>query len=149
MLTLTLLKSPVIDPLTGTTYRITRHEPIVFGRSSDAQIRIVHPYVSRRHFQLIPENQIWSLEQLSEKNPTIVNGEVVEGKVELKYGDKIRIGQFLLDVSQISPIESLVVITEPVIDDALSRSEADAVRDEDEEGTMVMEFEELDLDSMD
>ena len=149
MLTLTLLKSPAVIPLTGTTYRITRAEPVVFGRSSDVQVRFVHPYVSRHHFQLVPHQQAWSLEQLSEKNPTTVNGEVVEDKVELKVGDKIRIGQFLLDVSQISPIESLVVVTEPVIDDALSRSEAEAPRDEDGEGTMIMEFEALDLDAMD
>jgi pSer/pThr/pTyr-binding forkhead associated (FHA) protein len=149
MLTLTLLKSPTVNPLTGTTYRVTRAGPVIFGRSSDVAIRIVHPYVSRQHFQLIPLNQTWHLEHLSTKNPTIVNGEIVEDKVELKYGDKIRLGQFFFDVSQISPIESLVVVTEPVIDDALSRSEDEAPRDEDGEGTMIMEFEGLDLDALD
>ena len=164
MLALTILKSPVLHPLTGTIYRIASVEPILIGRASKAQIRIIHPKVSRRHAQLIPLNKSWCLRNLSKKNPTVVNGDIVEDNIELKCNDKIRIGTVLLEVSAMSwlknsievtePIDEALLnnsieITEPVIEDDLSRSEAEGERSSDELRTMAMEFESLDFESSD
>jgi predicted component of type VI protein secretion system len=143
MLALTILKSPILEPLTGTVYRITSVEPILIGRHSSAQIRIVHPFISRRHFKLTPLNKSWCLQHMSSKNPTIVNGEVVEDFIELKYGDKIRIGPFMIEISAMTWAKNAVEVTEPVIDDALSQSEAEATCSDEDEATMLMEFESL------
>ncbi len=134
MLELTILKSPVINPLTGTIYRIRSIEPILIGRSSSAQIRIVHNHVSRRHVQLIPLNQSWCLQNLSMTNPVIVNGKIIEDNIELRYRDKIRIGKFVFDVSAMSWLKNAVEVTEPVFDEVLAQSEAESkYSDVDEE----------------
>ena len=80
---------------------------------------------------------------MSSKNPTIVNGEVVEDFIELKYGDKIRIGPFMIEVSGMTWAKNSVEVTEPVINDALSESEAEATCSDEDEATMLMEFESL------
>jgi len=141
MLALTVLKSPVLDPLTGTTYRVSSVEPILIGRSKSAQIRLIHEHVSRRHAEFIPFNEAWCLRNHSGKNPTFVNGQAIESDVKLNLHDKIRIANFLFEITALSWVKQTVEVTEPIIADGLADGEIPI--DEEDEGALTTEFESL------
>ncbi|MEO6443751.1 MAG: FHA domain-containing protein [Gemmatimonadaceae bacterium] len=74
---------------------------ITFGRSEGAYYRHVQlhePTVSRLHAKLVLDGRTWSLVNLSETNPVVVNGLPVAGEgssVVLREGDRIELGEVL------------------------------------------------------
>lgn len=72
----------------------------VIGRGDGCQLKPKSDMVSRRHCALTVREAKLFLEDFGSKNGTHVNGERVEGTIELKMGDEIRVG----------PLEFLVLI---------------------------------------
>lgn len=76
-----------------------RHElrgRTVVGRSSQADLLLDHPSVSRRHAELWPdEHGRWMLRDLTSRNGTTVNGAAVWDR-PLARGDKLGIGEVML-----------------------------------------------------
>jgi hypothetical protein len=70
-------------------------DEVVIGRSSDVQIPLDHPLVSRRHARIRRQGHSWILEEQGSKNGLFVNGQLVNQKV-LKHEDTIEIAQHLL-----------------------------------------------------
>lgn len=62
------------------------------GRSRDCDIVLEDSSVSRRHAELRPAGQGWTVEDLGSTNGVRVNGSTVHGPHEVRTGDRIEIG---------------------------------------------------------
>lgn len=69
--------------------------PALIGRDS-RQLPLDDNTVSRRHAELLPGDQGWTLKDLGSSNGTYVNGQRVVNTYQLKPGDQIRVGRSLL-----------------------------------------------------
>jgi len=72
------------------------------GRARECQLVLDDPLVSRRHAVVFTDGDGSRLEDLGSRNGTLVNGERIEGSVELADGDRVTIGahSFLLAVGE-------------------------------------------------
>jgi predicted component of type VI protein secretion system len=77
----------------GFVVDLTRPQ-MVFGRHSDADVRLPLPDISRRHCRFVFEGGGWKVQDLSSLNGLYVNGERVAEAV-LKQDDVVRVGGFL------------------------------------------------------
>jgi serine phosphatase RsbU (regulator of sigma subunit) len=66
--------------------------PFAIGRGSDNQLQLPDTRVSRRHAELVQEGEAWKIRDCGSRFGTFVNDNKVE-EVELKPGDRIRLGQ--------------------------------------------------------
>ena len=64
----------------------------ILGRSSDCHVTIEDPLVSRHHARIVLEGDRAVVYDLSSRNGVKVNGASVKDPVELKDGDRLRIG---------------------------------------------------------
>lgn len=62
------------------------------GRNASCQLSLDDPLVSRRHALLVVERDTVTVEDLQSRNGVLLNGQRVEGRVELHAGDRITIG---------------------------------------------------------
>lgn len=93
----------VLDPQGGRARRSLDKPTQVIGRSSQADVKLADPSVSRRHAELVRAAfHQWKLRDLGSHNGTFVNGERVEDAV-VQPGDEIGIGAFTL---RLVPAES-------------------------------------------
>lgn len=73
-----------------------RQPNTLIGRSTECDIQIVEPAVSRRHAELVWDGQRLILRHLSRVNPTFVNGISVADKQILSNGDEIGLADLVL-----------------------------------------------------
>jgi Nif-specific regulatory protein len=67
-------------------------ETTVLGRSSDCDVQILAPSLSRRHAQIRRSDGGYLLEDVGSASGTYVNGLALEGETRLVAGDLIRLG---------------------------------------------------------
>ncbi len=79
----------------GMNFTLPEGEPQLIGRSSEA-LPLTDTTVSRRHAELTPDEGRWYIRDLDSSNGTFVNGQPIEGRVELSPGDQIRCGSTLV-----------------------------------------------------
>ncbi|MGI8907434.1 MAG: SpoIIE family protein phosphatase [Candidatus Sumerlaeaceae bacterium] len=79
----------------GMVYPI-RGEAITIGRSASSTVQIVDKRVSRHHAVLRQNRDSFVAEDLGSKNGTLLNEEPLIGRVKLKYGDQLLIGDTLI-----------------------------------------------------
>jgi pilus assembly protein CpaF len=72
------------------------HE-LVIGRSSNCDVVITDPTVSRRHARLILREGRWILQDLASTNGSHLNGRRV-GRCELRPGDELYLGDIGLRI---------------------------------------------------
>ncbi len=79
----------------------------LIGRAEDCQLRPRSDLVSRHHCVLVQEEGYLGLRDFGSKNGTLVNGERVVGEVEIKAGDRIRIGplEFEVAIGSMAPVK--------------------------------------------
>ena len=83
----------VSGPLKGHKYFVKSDSKILIGRSEEANIRIGYDdFCSRRHAAIYWKGDICFLEDLGSTNGTFVNNQQIHGKVELKKGNTIGLG---------------------------------------------------------
>ncbi|MCE2883318.1 MAG: ATP-binding protein [Planctomycetaceae bacterium] len=78
-------------PDRGRAFALPEREPQLLGRSSEA-LHLTDATVSRRHAELTPDNGVWTLRDLESRHGTFVNGVRLAGAVELRPGDRVRLG---------------------------------------------------------
>jgi hypothetical protein len=64
---------------------------MLIGRSRDCDLSIVDTNISRRHCEIVRENDLWFVADLGSTNGTELNGQPIV-RAELKSGDRITIG---------------------------------------------------------
>lgn len=69
---------------------------ITIGRSSDNDICIQDPKVSRKHCQIIQDDKGYIIVDTNSKNGTYINGAKLHGPVKLNKSDIVRIGNTTL-----------------------------------------------------
>lgn len=74
----------------GEIHRITGSRTVL-GRNPKCEVVLDNIAVSRQHAQILETQGRYLLEDLRSRNQTFLNGQVVEGQVELKDGDRIKI----------------------------------------------------------
>ena len=65
---------------------------ITIGRSSNNDIKISDPYVSRHHCQIIKDNGQFRIVNIAAGNGTYVNGKKINGEVILSPTDVVKVG---------------------------------------------------------
>jgi signal transduction histidine kinase len=78
-------------PDRGRAFTLPEREPQLLGRSSEA-LHLTDATVSRRHAELTPDDGTWTLRDLGSRHGTFVNGVRLAGAVELRPGDRVRLG---------------------------------------------------------
>lgn len=76
---------------TGTKIAVKKDEFLV-GRSQKCHLCAGSSSVSRRHCAITRQDATVSIQDLGSRNGTLVNGEKIDGKVQLSSGDEIGIG---------------------------------------------------------
>ncbi|MBI1247267.1 FHA domain-containing protein [bacterium] len=89
----------------------------VIGRGDGCHLKPKSDMVSRKHCALAVRDSKLFLEDFGSKNGTYVNGERVEGTVELKMGDELRVG----------PLDFLILIDHTL--GAAKRSKVSSVKE--------------------
>lgn len=78
-------------------FKVREYYPLVgqitLGRGNDNQIVLKDPYISKKHLRIVEDEGKFYLEDLNSSNGTYVNGDRILDVVELKNGDRIKVGQ--------------------------------------------------------
>lgn len=80
----------------------------VIGRSTDCQLSVDDPLVSRRHARLIVSEEGIYLEDLGSRNGVLLDGKRIDGRVKLGHGDRITVGSQEMTVLEASGNERAV-----------------------------------------
>jgi hypothetical protein len=78
----------------------------LIGRSSECQVTIEDPLVSRQHAQIVINDEDAVLEDLSSRNGVKLNGAPLKKPTALKDGDRLRIGTQELVFCRVEPAAS-------------------------------------------
>jgi ABC-type multidrug transport system ATPase subunit/pSer/pThr/pTyr-binding forkhead associated (FHA) protein len=103
-------------PSPGKTYSLTQPS-LVLGReiSSEVDINIPSPTISRQHARLTLRGEQWVIEDLGSSNGTFVNGQRLANEPRvLKAGDQIRLGGSVAFVFQSSSVPESPKFEQPV-----------------------------------
>lgn len=73
-----------------------RQESVTIGRSASATIQVIDKRVSRHHVMLRRSRDAYVVEDLGSKNGSLLNGDPMVGRVKLKSGDRIQLGDTIL-----------------------------------------------------
>ncbi len=79
----------------------------LIGRSSECQVTIEDPLVSRQHARILIEGEEVLLEDLGSRNGVKLNGAPIKKATPLKDGDRLRIGTQELVFCRVEPAASL------------------------------------------
>jgi len=84
----------LVHPGQGESFSHTLEgEIVVVGRSSEADLQVDDKYLSRKHANLVFQDDGWWVEDLGSRNGTRLNGDYVEERTRLKPGDELRLCQ--------------------------------------------------------
>lgn len=109
MFRLTVIAAPKnAQPARGATYAVSAGT-FSIGRHSQNQIVLHSGNVSKRHCVLVVDNTRATVEDQGSSNGTFVNGKL-SAKREVAVGDRISVGEFVLELSEGS-VSSLVPTT--------------------------------------
>jgi hypothetical protein len=91
----------IIEDDEGTTTVVPlAADTITIGRQQGNTIQLTEKNVSRRHARLSPESDGWIIEDLNSYNGIKVNGQAAEGRLALREGDVIQIGDYHLALTE-------------------------------------------------
>jgi pSer/pThr/pTyr-binding forkhead associated (FHA) protein len=68
------------------------------GRAPECEIRLDDTYASQQHARLYARNEHWFVEDLGSTNGTFVNDQRLAAPAMLQPGDKVRVGQTVMEL---------------------------------------------------
>jgi two-component system NtrC family sensor kinase len=104
-----LVLTVIEGPTKGKRFELPANEPQMLGRSSEA-LPLGDQAVSRRHAELTPDRGEWYLRDLDSQNGTLVNGKQIDGRIRLRTGDTITVGQTTLAFGRSSIVDEFDMI---------------------------------------
>lgn len=81
--------------LNGTIFDLEDGQTIV-GRNPDCTIPLEFQGISRKHFQIVVQNDVATVSDMGSSNGTFVNNQKIEGEVVLNKADMVKIGSVAL-----------------------------------------------------
>ena len=78
---------------------------VMIGRSPDCAVSLLDGEVSRNHARLLVSERGIEAQDLGSTNGTLLNGELFEGTVQLKAGDRLGVGGHVLKLVAMDPLE--------------------------------------------
>ncbi|MDK3156800.1 FHA domain-containing protein [Kamptonema cortianum] len=72
--------------------------PLIFGRAADCDVRIEDSSISQHHCAIRTWDDLLLIKDLNSTNGIKVNGKKIDRIAILKNGDKVQIGNVLLDI---------------------------------------------------
>ena len=110
-------------PEPGCVYKLRDNRVTTIGRSSRNTIRVTSPTVSRFHGEVACINGHWEVNDLNSKKGTMLNGQRIADKADLKPGDLVRLSAtvFRFDLVEESALQdsALIAIKEAELDQQL------------------------------
>ena len=70
---------------------------VTFGRSRGATVTVESEKVSRMHARVRRSGDLIEVEDLGSRNGTLVNGQPLQGALQLRRGDRVQFGQTTLE----------------------------------------------------
>jgi pSer/pThr/pTyr-binding forkhead associated (FHA) protein len=70
---------------------------ILIGRAANSNVIIEDTYASQQHARIYPGNGAYCVEDLGSTNGTYVNGRKISYPLELRLGDRIKIGKTVFE----------------------------------------------------
>jgi len=74
----------------------------VIGRSTEADLVLTHPEISRRHCRILSQEGVFLIEDLGSQRGTVVNGNPIAGQTQLAPGDQITLGPVVIGFGKAS-----------------------------------------------
>ena len=71
---------------------------MTIGRAPECELRIEDTYASQQHARLFAKNSSWFVEDLGSTNGTFVNDQKLAAPAMLQPGDKVRVGQTVMEL---------------------------------------------------
>jgi pSer/pThr/pTyr-binding forkhead associated (FHA) protein len=68
------------------------------GRAAECELRLDDTYTSQQHARLFAKNNSWFVEDLGSTNGTFVNEQKLAAPAMLQSGDKVRVGQTIMEL---------------------------------------------------
>ena len=102
----------VVEDDSSSLFHLPHAGAVVIGRASDAELRLGHASVSRRHATIRIEQGAMRVADLGSHNGTRVNGELVQDTRTLASGDVVSVGDVVLVVHVSSPTVSRAAYAE-------------------------------------
>jgi pSer/pThr/pTyr-binding forkhead associated (FHA) protein len=68
------------------------------GRAPECELRLDDTYASQQHARLFAKNNSWFVEDLGSTNGTFVNDQKLAAPAMLQPGDRVRVGQTILEL---------------------------------------------------
>jgi hypothetical protein len=72
--------------------------PLEIGRAATCAITVDDTYASQSHARLSPDGDVWVVQDLGSTNGTFLNERRLEGRAQVRAGDRIRIGTTVLEL---------------------------------------------------
>jgi DNA-binding NtrC family response regulator len=94
----------VVEGDSSSLFHLPSDGTVVIGRASDAEVKLTHASVSRRHASIRIDGGVARVSDLGSHNGTQVNGESVTGARVLASGDVVAVGDVLLVVHSARPV---------------------------------------------
>jgi len=96
-------KVELIDQSTGKKFTLFPKKQITIGRSTECDIRLSNPLISRKHCRITVTDKVSIIEDLNSKNHTYIAGEKVKKQV-IEDGDIIDLGRGVKFVAHIEMV---------------------------------------------
>ena len=71
---------------------------MTIGRAPECELRLDDTYASQQHARVFARNEHWFVEDLGSTNGTFVNEQKLAAPAMLQPGDKVRVGQTILEL---------------------------------------------------
>lgn len=68
------------------------NDKLTLGRKSDNNVILKDPFISKRHLQIVEDEENYYLEDLNSSNGTLLNGEIIHDVIKLENNDRIKVG---------------------------------------------------------
>jgi pSer/pThr/pTyr-binding forkhead associated (FHA) protein len=73
---------------------------MAIGRAPEAEIRLDDTYVSQQHARIFGKGDAWYVEDLGSTNGTFVNDQKLASPAKVEMGDRIRVGNTVLELKR-------------------------------------------------
>ena len=96
---------------------------LTLGRSRQADVAISDQFVSRLHARIFLDGDDWFVEELGPHNPTLLNNQRLAGRVRVRGGDVLRMGETLVRLEMEGEVPASQVVYRSAMDLAAAAEE--------------------------